>query len=225
MLSSVFLEAFWQDLWRIWVLGASAGKRDRWPNHINLLLSMVIPHGFISVRTYRSLLEIVRGHLTLMILLSSFLWNIYMLFSRVCVSVHSFELYMKILWMYVANTLMFTFLLTCLLLKIDSQVLYKLIVRPFRLLISSSGSSSNPRYLHFFQGSSPSLCMCYLSVFLSFTCKSSVSNIANISLSTWLIFNSSDLRNEILSAYFGSIVTLWISRSMIQSRADQRGLW
>ena len=160
-----------------------------------------------------------------MIFLSSFLWNTSMLSFRVCVNVHSSELYMKILWMYVANTLILTFSLTCLLLKIDSNVLYKSIVSPFRLLMHFSVWASNPRYLHFFQASSPPLCMWYLSVLFSFTCKHSVSNLAHISLSTWLIHNWSDLRNEISSAYFGSLVILCTSRSMIQARADQRGLW
>ena len=132
-----FLTGFIKDL-SVFQAGVSAGKRIRWPNHINLLLSMVILHGFISVCAYRSLLEIVLGHLTLMILLSSFLWNTSMLFSRVCANVHSPKLYMKILWMYVANTLILTFLLACLLLKIDSQVLYESIVKPFRFLVSYS---------------------------------------------------------------------------------------
>ena len=175
---------------------------------------MVIRHGFISV-CFISLLEIVLGQLTLMILFSSFLWNLSMLFSKVCVNVHSSELYMKILWMYVANTLILTFSLTCLLLKIDSQVLYESIVRPFYLLISFLVSSSDPRCSHSFEASSPHLCMWYLLVLHSFTCKRSVGNIADISLSTWLIFDSSDLRNEISSAYFGLIVILRKSWSMI----------
>ena len=113
-----------KDLSAFWA-GVLAGKRITWANHVNLLLCMVILHGFISIRAYRSLLEIVLGHLTLMILPSSFLWNTSALFSRVCVNVHSSEglrqrprsrvcvnvhsseLYMKILWMYVANTLDF----------------------------------------------------------------------------------------------------------------------
>ena len=88
---------------------------------------MVILHGFISVCAYKSLLEIVLAHLTLMILLSNFLWNTSMLFSRVRVNVHSSKLYMKILWVYVVNTLILILSLTCLLLKVDSNFLYELI--------------------------------------------------------------------------------------------------
>ena len=159
-----------------------------------------------------------------MILLSSFLWSTSMLFSRVCVNVHNSEFYMKILWMYVANTLILTFSLIYLLLNMDSYVLQESIVSPFRLLIPSSVSSSDLRYLHFFQASPP-LYMWYLSVLFSFACKPSVSNIAGISLSTCLIFDSYDPRNNMSSAYFGSIVILCTSQSMNQSRADQRGFW
>ena len=124
-LSGGFLTGFMKALnaFRASVL---AGKRIRWPNHANLLLCMVIFHGFILVCAFRSLLQIVLGHLSLMILLSSFFWNTYMLFSSFCVNVHSSELHMKILWMYVANTLILTFSLTCLLLKMDSNAFWYL---------------------------------------------------------------------------------------------------
>ena len=77
-----FLIRFMKDL-SIFQAGALAGKGLRWLNHVNLC--MVILHGFISVRAYRSLLATALGHLTLMILLSSFLWNKSKLFSRVWV--------------------------------------------------------------------------------------------------------------------------------------------
>ena len=79
-----FLIGFMKDL-SIFQAGALAGKGLRWLNHVNLFFCMVILHGFISVRAYRSLLGTALGHLTLMILLSSFLWNKSKLFSRVCV--------------------------------------------------------------------------------------------------------------------------------------------
>ena len=118
-----FLTGFIKALsgFRVGVLG---GKHIWWPNHVNLF-SFVWWYSMASfqVHAYRFLFEIVLGHLTLMILLCSFLWNKSMLFSRVWTNVHSSELYMYILWIYVGNTLILTFLLTCLLLKIDSNAL------------------------------------------------------------------------------------------------------
>ena len=93
---SVFLEAGFIKALSFFQADVSGGKRIRRLNHVNLLFCMVILHGFISARSYMSLLEIVLSHLRLMILLRSFLWKISMLFSRVCIHIHSSELYMNV---------------------------------------------------------------------------------------------------------------------------------
>ena len=89
-----FLTGFMKDL-SASRAGVLTGKHIRWTNHANNFLCMVIVHGFISVSAYWSLFESVFGHLTLLILLSSFLWSESMLFSRVCVNVLSSELYIR----------------------------------------------------------------------------------------------------------------------------------
>ena len=175
-----FLIGFMKDL-SIFQAGALVGKGLRWLNHVNLFLCMVILHGFISVRAYRSLLEIVLGHLTLMILLSSFIWNKSKLFSRVCIYLRcSDTLDVRCKYSYLD---LFTDMLAA---ENRLKSLVWIIASTYCLLISSSVSSSDPRYLHFFQASSLLLSMLYLSVLLSFTCNPSVSNMTGISLLTWL---------------------------------------
>ena len=95
-----FLTRFMKALAAFW--GVLAGKHIRWTNHVNFLLCMVIFHGFISVCANRSLLEIILAvwHWWFFLAGSFEIHLCCVLFSRVCVNVHTSELYLDVCYKY-----------------------------------------------------------------------------------------------------------------------------
>ena len=93
-------------------------------------------------------------------------------------------------------------------------------VRPFLLLISSSVSRRDPRYLHFFQLPS-SLGTEYCSLFDAFSIKFQSFSLSGIIRLIIFISLICDLMKVISSAYLGSALTLCTSLLITHSRSDQ----
>ena len=77
--------------------GVSGSSRSRWPVHDRRRLKIVRLQGSVCVLWYRSSLLIILGHLTFITLRSSLLWKESIWVSSVLFSVHSSELYRKML--------------------------------------------------------------------------------------------------------------------------------
>ena len=135
--------------------GVSLCRCSACPYHLSLLVLMVSLHFRCFVMWYRSSLDISFGHLMLMALLRSLLWNKSILLLVVLFVVHSSELYRNTLSVQALNTLIFVSTFRILSSKMWQSFLRALFASCFLLLMSSCVSSRLPNIFHFFHASSP----------------------------------------------------------------------
>ena len=152
---------------RAFLAGAEFGNRHIWPNTRRRRVAIVFDHGFCLALSYNCsfVIQLLFGSQRMFrTLRRSCLWKASIFFSNVLVRVHNSQLYRKILDSNALKIRSLVSSLTQMLVNIGFSLKKAVLVSCLRLSISSVVRRRLPTYLHFFQLSSPSFLMLYLSV-------------------------------------------------------------